>query len=184
MIDAAKLCLVEKGIEKFTLKAVAEEAGVTQGTVYYHFRTKEQLLLDLVKDICDHSWNDIAQQQNHENIVKYALESAKNRSSDEAFFHQLFFTLTVASFQNEKIREQLAEVLQAENKALFQHLSKIWRQSPIEGVSLETWGVFFNALIDGLAIQNLISKNVQIETFFEELEQLFIGLTKLSANKK
>ncbi|WP_338754435.1 TetR/AcrR family transcriptional regulator [Bacillus sp. FJAT-52991] len=183
LIDAAKVCLVEKGIEKFTLKAVAEEAGVTQGTVYYHFRTKEQLLLDVVKDICDRSWNDIAQQQDHKDMIKHALESAKSRCSNDAFFHQLFFTLTVAGFKNEKIREQLAEILQAENQALSQSLSKVWQHSPIDGVSLETWGIFFNALVDGLAIQNLMLENFQVETFFEELEQLFIGLSQLSNNK-
>ncbi|AZV40920.1 hypothetical protein BAOM_0213 [Peribacillus asahii] len=27
-----------------------------QGTIYYHFRTKEQLLLDIVKHIHNESW--------------------------------------------------------------------------------------------------------------------------------
>ncbi|MFC9541074.1 TetR/AcrR family transcriptional regulator [Lysinibacillus sp. NPDC056959] len=34
LLTAVKQSLVEKGIEKFTLKVVAEQAGVTQGTIY------------------------------------------------------------------------------------------------------------------------------------------------------
>ena len=45
LIEAAKRRIAEHGLDKLTLKAVAEEAKVTQGTVYYHFRTKEQLVL-------------------------------------------------------------------------------------------------------------------------------------------
>ena len=55
LLMAAKHSLVEKGIEKFTLKAVAEQGGVTQGTIYYHFKSKEQIILEIVQDICENS---------------------------------------------------------------------------------------------------------------------------------
>ena len=44
LLKAAKEIIAEHGMEKLTLKAVAESAQVTQGTVYYHFKTKDQLL--------------------------------------------------------------------------------------------------------------------------------------------
>lgn len=84
LIRSAKKCLVKNGIEKFTLRAVAETAGVTQGTVYYHFRTKEQLLLDIVKDICDSSWDELSKSDG--NIIKQAIETAKSRCSHDSFF--------------------------------------------------------------------------------------------------
>lgn len=43
LIQSAKACIVENGLEKLTLQSVAKQANVTQGTVYYHFRTKENL---------------------------------------------------------------------------------------------------------------------------------------------
>ena len=106
LFKSAKECLVEKGIEKFTLRAVAEKAGVTQGTVYYHFRTKEQLLIDMVQDICENSWNQIKTNNNESNetLISNALQSAMSRCSHDSFFHKLFLTLIVSSFNHEKMR--------------------------------------------------------------------------------
>jgi AcrR family transcriptional regulator len=77
LIKCAKDCLVDTGIEKFTLRAVAETAGVTQGTIYYHFRTKEQLLIVIVQDICETSWQEIS--RSSEYVIEQAIASAKSR---------------------------------------------------------------------------------------------------------
>lgn len=182
LIKSAKECLVENGIEKFTLKAVADRGGVTQGTVYYHFRTKEQLLIDIVKDICGSSWNDLS--QTNGNLIKEALESAKGRCGEDSLVHKLFFTLMVMGFNNDKIREQLGDVLVKENKELSDNLSKVWSQSPIEGVSLDTWGVLFNALVDGLAIQALMVKDFPVETVYEGFEKLISTLSNVTIQEE
>lgn len=182
LIESAKTCLVERGIEKFTLRAVAEIAGVTQGTIYYHFRTKDQLLLNVVKDICDRSWNELS--QSNENLIRKAIASAKSRCTSDSFFHKLFLILITTSFNNEKIRERLEDIIMEENRVLSENLKKLWSTSPIKGVSLETWGVFLNALVDGLAIQALLSKDFPVEKIYSELEQLIISLTDLSCKEE
>lgn len=181
LIQCAKECLVDKGIEKFTLRAVAERAGVTQGTIYYHFKTKEQLLLDLVQDICETSWQEIS--RSREYVMEQAIASAKSRCSYDSFFHKLFLSLVVSSFNNDKIRGQLGDILKSENKALTENLSNLWEQSPIEGVSLKTWGILLNAIVDGLALQALLQKDFPIEKTYKELELLINGLNTC-ANKE
>ncbi|WP_017754041.1 TetR/AcrR family transcriptional regulator [Calidifontibacillus oryziterrae] len=178
LIKSAKECLVHNGIDKFTLRSVAELAGVTQGTIYYHFKTKEQLLLHIVQDICDSSWSEISHQSNPY-IISQAIKSAKSRCSYDSFFHKLFFTLLVSSFTNEKIRRQLEEITRSENNALTQNLMNLWSQSPIDGVSIETWGILINAMIDGLALQALLKKDFPVEKTYAEIERLFNSLTRL-----
>lgn len=178
LIQCAKDCLVDKGIEKFTLKAVAETAGVTQGTVYYHFRTKEQLLIDIVQDICEKSWQEVAQSKEY--MIEQAIESAKSRCSSDSYFHKLFFLLVASSFKNEKIKYSLGEIITTENKALTEKLSDGWGTSPIEGVSLETWAIFFNALVDGLALQALLQKDFPVDKTYKEFTQLVNVLTTLN----
>ncbi|MFF5994653.1 TetR/AcrR family transcriptional regulator [Lysinibacillus sp. KU-BSD001] len=178
LIHFAKACLVEKGIEKFTLRAVAEVAGVTQGTIYYHFKTKEQLLLYVVQDICEKSWTEISQQQN-QSILSQAIKSAQSRCSHDSFYHKLFLTLMVSSFHNEKIRDSLAEMMLLENKAMSENVSKLWANSPIQGISLETWGILLNALVDGLALQALLEKDFPVENVYKDVEKLFHRLSEL-----
>jgi AcrR family transcriptional regulator len=44
ILDAATQVLVEKGLQGFNTNAVAEAAGLTVGTLYHHFRDKNDLL--------------------------------------------------------------------------------------------------------------------------------------------
>lgn len=181
LIEAAKTCIVKNGMERFTLKSVAEEAGVTQGTVYYHFRTKDQLLLNVVKCICEQSWEQLI--KHDEFILKEALNSAKARCTHDSFYHRLFFTLVVSGLSNENIRKQLKQLVQHENDTLIAQIEKIWSASPIEGVSFQTWGIIFNAIIDGLAIQTLLNEDFPVEQTFMELEHFISSLSALT-NKK
>ncbi|MFD2445577.1 TetR/AcrR family transcriptional regulator [Bacillus sp. CGMCC 1.16607] len=177
LINCAKKCLVDNGIEKFTLRAVAETAGVTQGTIYYHFRTKEQLLIDIVQDICETSWQEIS--HSSEYLIEQAIASAKSRCSYDSYFHKLFFSLVALSFNNVDIKGKLGEIIMKENKALTGNLLNLWTESPIEGVTLETWGILLNAIVDGLALQALLQKDLPIEKTYKELEQLVKGLNTL-----
>lgn len=178
LIKYAKGCLATNGIEKFTLRSVAEVAGVTQGTIYYHFKTKEQLLLSIVQDISKNSWSEISQKSN-QYIISEAIASAKNRCSYDSYFHKLFSSLLVSSFNNEKMRMQLGDIISNESNVLTQNLSKFWPKSPIDGISLETWGILLTAMVDGLALQALLQKDFPVEKTYEEVEQLFKGLSNL-----
>jgi len=170
LLTAAKQSLVEKGIEKFTLKAVAEQAGVTQGTIYYHFKSKEQIILEIVQDTCENSWNEILTID--QQMIQSALLSAKSRYENDAFYHKLFFTLIVFGFTNPAIRQQIGHILATENEHLCSFLEKLWDTPPIEGVTAETWSILLNALIDGLAIQVMMRDDFDVDAFYQELEKI------------
>ena len=40
----------EHGYDKTSLREIAERLGVTKAAVYYHFRTKEEILVSLIED--------------------------------------------------------------------------------------------------------------------------------------
>lgn len=48
-----------------------------QGTIYYHFKSKEQIILEIVQDICEDSWNKIL--MTNQELIQSALLSAKSR---------------------------------------------------------------------------------------------------------
>ncbi|MGC4378724.1 TetR/AcrR family transcriptional regulator [Fictibacillus sp. Mic-4] len=180
LINSAKECIVKMGIEKLTLKAVANGANVTQGTVYYHFRSKEQLLLEIVRDVCKSSWESLDKtNQSKQNLITESLKSARSRTTANSFYHQLFLSLIVKSFTNEKIKTELGELLDYENQSIESIFMDRQLKSPIEGVSIKTWAILLNALIDGLAIQALTSNHFSEEDIYNELElilrELFIG---------
>src|SRR5437870_6187276 len=50
LLRAAIDCFARLGYQGTTIARIARDAGVTKGAVYYHFRDKEQLLFEAVKD--------------------------------------------------------------------------------------------------------------------------------------
>ncbi|MFM1650530.1 TetR/AcrR family transcriptional regulator [Brevibacillus sp. B_LB10_24] len=181
LIESAKQCIVEHGIQQLTLKAVAEKAGVSQGTVYYHFRQKEQLLLDVVSDLCHGSWKKIQQPQpGDSDVIRSALESARSRCTADSSYHQLFFSLVVSGLQHEEIRKQLGELIETENRFLQDQLAALWPHPPMQGVSQKTWAMLLNAMIDGLALQALLCESFSADEVYGELYQFIRHITAAS----
>jgi AcrR family transcriptional regulator len=52
LVSANKI-IAENGLDQFTLEAVAKDAGVTKGGLFYHFPTKDSLLESLIQASID-----------------------------------------------------------------------------------------------------------------------------------
>src|SRR5438128_10674098 len=50
LMAAAIDCFARLGYQGTSIDRIARDAGVTKGAVYYHFRDKEELLFEAVKD--------------------------------------------------------------------------------------------------------------------------------------
>jgi len=53
IVTAAAELFAEKGFTETTASEVAERAGVAQGTLFYHFKTKENIMLEVFESIMD-----------------------------------------------------------------------------------------------------------------------------------
>ena len=49
IFQAAKRILQKKGYEELSIKNICEEAGVSNGSFYHHFKTKDDLLSYLLR---------------------------------------------------------------------------------------------------------------------------------------
>ena len=56
LLDAALAVFAERGYRSTTLDQVAEAAGVTKGTIYHYFSTKEELLLRAIEHYQDRAF--------------------------------------------------------------------------------------------------------------------------------
>src|SRR2546430_4260126 len=52
ILQAAFTRLSSQGYENTSIKEIAEEAGVAQGLVHYYFKSKQQLVLAVLMDVC------------------------------------------------------------------------------------------------------------------------------------
>lgn len=51
ILDATSKIICQNGISRTSLRSICNEAGISTGTLYYHYRTKDLLLADLLKSM-------------------------------------------------------------------------------------------------------------------------------------
>src|SRR6266851_2440966 len=52
ILQAAFAVLSRQGYENTSIKVIAEEAGVAQGLVHYYFKSKQQLVIAVLFEVC------------------------------------------------------------------------------------------------------------------------------------
>jgi TetR/AcrR family transcriptional repressor of multidrug resistance operon len=52
LLAATRYLLAHRGIHGFTIRQVAEQAGVATGTLYLYFKDREQLILEVQRYVC------------------------------------------------------------------------------------------------------------------------------------
>ncbi len=48
IIEAAQRLIAQQGVEKTSMRNIAVEAGITTGAIYYYYKSKEELLYDVM----------------------------------------------------------------------------------------------------------------------------------------
>jgi AcrR family transcriptional regulator len=66
ILDAALDLFIEKGFDKTSLREIAEQLGVTKAALYYHFASKEDILMALHMRLHEFGIDALAQMGNRE----------------------------------------------------------------------------------------------------------------------
>ena len=87
IVAAAKRLIIKRGSENVTVRAIANEVGLSEGALYRHFKSKREILslladtieLDLLGDIKISSTENNSQLEILDNILKGHLSAIKQR---------------------------------------------------------------------------------------------------------
>ena len=151
--------IVLKGIEKTSLADIAEAAGISKGSLYYYYSSKNELIFD----ITDAHINQIS-----ENLFTI-IEETKGSATWEGLLKILFMRILDADTRG---RLHLYLVQQALNdhedlKEKFRKKYQEWENMIIEGFSKlkpkmvidRALSAVIIALLDGFLIQSLLDLN-------------------------
>jgi len=141
ILDAAAQLFARKGYRGATIREIAREAGVAEGTIYNYFDSKHDLLISLPQRI---SWP----------LVSSFVKSARSRGSDK-----------VADDE-----EQMARLLQASMSSMQQHTDAVkvllayipFMDEEIQAQFLEQTTRFFTRIFD---FEGFLQDRIEAGTF-------------------
>jgi AcrR family transcriptional regulator len=151
ILDAAFRVAVRKGLEGLTVREVAAEAGLSNGLVFFHFESKEALLLSLLDKLIH--WMTSAEQRD---FIKLMHEET-TLEGEERERIALFLEFWVLGARHTVMREQL--------KLAIQRYREMFRVSATESMPLQTnispaiIAAFGASLVIGCSLQSLLDAN-------------------------
>ncbi len=149
--EAARRIIFEKGVENLTVREIAKKMGVTDGALYRHFRSKNEILDLLIEDI--------------EDSLLCVINEAADKSTDpitkleNIFFSHLNYAekrkgitfILMASLKDKKMQRKMFGVI----SKYLNLIKSILRQGIDEGVfridiQLDSVSITFLGMIQGM----------------------------------
>ena len=167
ILDGASSLLQERSFADISIAEIAESCGVSKGSVYYYYKSKDDLLYDIADRYLDNAYNDLIVWVEDEKkdtslprLIRYVLSRGLDDSGKSLRLH-----LTMDAIAgNEKLRAKLLAKYSVFRKVFSEKISQ--RKQGIDG-DYYAWLII--TLIDGLLIQDLLNNgSFNIEEFIDQ----------------
>jgi len=187
IIDAALVVFGNTGVEEATVNEIAEEAGVSRGAFYYHFKNKLFLYEHLLRlragyyrKIIDESFKDDLPPI--ERIRKYMIDTLMKVATDDEFraVNEMIF------HKSAKIDEMLKSMKDTELER--QIPTRIFRNTIAEGkkngevyseVSVDSATMTLFIFVQGAIIFRMLNRDYELEEHAQILVDTFLqGILK------
>lgn len=159
IINAAIQVMQENPMEEVSVRKIATQAGLTTGAIYHHYKNKDELLFDVMKQSLQftHRLAESVKNENHkkgkELLEEIVSEVGKRLSkSEEQKLYLLLLNDAIA--RNHPVRKKYEENYRAiiENTAdLFEEAFELENEAHKRGVA-----ALLVAAMDGIAIQQAL----------------------------
>jgi AcrR family transcriptional regulator len=170
IIEAGARLIVQKGIEKTSLADIAEEAGISKGSLYYYYASKNELIFD----ITDAHINQIS-----DNL--FAIIEENKGDATWADLLKILYERILAADTRGRLHLYLVHQALNDNddiKNRFKKKYQEWKQMIVEGFAIldpdiphaEALSSLIIAALDGFLIQSLLSlETITPEAFVTHL---------------
>lgn len=172
ILRATRELLSEKSFSEISLAEIARKTGVSKGSVYYYYKSKDDILFDVADEYLGGVYEEFVKWVDNKDkdtslprLLRFVLQIGVKDSAESLRLH---LTMDAVS-GNERIREKL---LQRYNNFRTVIGDKIAERKGNDQADYYGWLVL--TLVDGLMIQNLLKNEAMdldgfIEKFIEEM---------------
>lgn len=168
IINATEQLLETQKLSEITFAQIAASAGISKGTLYYHYKNKNDILFDITDKYLQQQWDDlIAWTENPEKdtslhrLVQYVLErDVANVGMRLHFFYD-------AMLGNEEVRSKLMQRYNDFANLISKKIRERDEKLPAEYI---TWLILL--VSDGLFIHKTLNNdNLGVDLFIKQSGQ-------------
>lgn len=181
IVQAAFRVAMREGLEQLTIRLVAAEAGLSTGLVFFHFTSKETLLLALLDWLLD-SLFEPWEVSKHASPVEHLLALMQLDLQDliqgeQGFARlELFFAYWTLAVRDPVMNERIRYALERSRHVLLPAVQAVIESDPtrFQHVTPEGFVQVLTAIVQGCAMQSLLSgQRVDVEHILTVIRALF-----------
>ena len=177
IMEAAKKVITEQGYGKLTLRQLAAEAGISPGTLYYYYKSKNLILYDLVdhssreadslaRDMKTKPWKA---DEVFNRMINMLNSRVRNTDDNRLFFYMMYEALSGDEELNSKLLDKYESWLDS-----FEDIFTMYFDIPKSPMS-RALAIVVDSVVDGLCWKQLLGLNTIEEMGVEHFFKLFFG---------
>lgn len=182
ILDAAEELFAAKGFDGTSTGDILDKVGIARGTLYYHFKSKEDILDAVVARMTGQMMEKAAEivENRQLPVLDRMTEAIKALNSDSRIAHEIMEQIHKPqnALMHQKMQDQLI-------MGIVPILTKLMEEGAVQGIcqpeypeeALEMVMLYANTMFDDLREQSREQKQRRIEAFICHTERL-LGMEK------
>lgn len=150
----------KKGYYNFTIKDIAQEAGMSTGLIHYYFKNKQDLLLNLLREINRNIRASLQQDLEHlsDPIDRLAafIERACNLVMQEKNYFYVLLDFWTQLNHNERMRTAIQKLYKSYRDVCSEILNEGIEQGKFNNIDVRYTATMIVSMVQGLIIQYVI----------------------------
>ena len=184
IVQAAFHVAMREGLEQLTIRLVAAEAGLSTGLVFFHFTSKEALLLALLDWLLDslfENWetsDDLLPAERLLTLLQLDLQDTYQGGGELAAARlELFFTYWAMAARDSAINERIRHAIERSRQTFLPVVQAVIDSEPVRfrQVTPEGLVTVVLAIAQGCALQTLLNgERIDVEQILGVIRALLL----------
>ena len=156
--EATLNLLAKDGYDSISMRKIAREAGVALGQLTYYYKTKDNLIVLVVKEVLEFFYAEVEEKLNKsKNRIEVILDGIESVLKEETKIEKLLITIISQSQVNKKLQKILKDFW----NRIIDLITKCYLND-FDGISLEQANIKARLLI-GASIESVVEKMLGAE---------------------
>jgi len=176
IFDSAIKIFSGSGYEGATMDVIAVNAGVAKGTLYYHFKSKEEIFKYVITEGMNVIMEQIEEATGAEEDSLIKLKILCGVQLRLVYENRDFFKVIMSQLWGREIRHlEIREVIQSYLNIIKKHLNEAMEQGVIKKSEISFMAYTFLGTLCSAAVYELINKdNTDVEDIIENVMQYIL----------
>ncbi|MFE8702941.1 TetR/AcrR family transcriptional regulator [Cytobacillus sp. FJAT-54145] len=183
ILDSALACFSQKGYDVATIDDIVKHSGISKGSIYNYFKSKEEIYIDLLEVSTKNIYDELTVQINklHTAIdqMKFLFDYLIDQDPSTELqkdYSLVKFEFQLSSSRNEELKEVLENSLKDTKMKIIEG---ILSKGVISGefrkeLNIEVYAEMFWSFVDGATLQNLLFPNYPYHELLKEQKSIFL----------